>query len=128
MRSVARARVTLSVAVLLGAGSVCSAQMDRASLSGTITDSAGAVVPGTKVDAVQAATQARFTATTNDSGIYNFIGLPIGDYTVSAEKEGFSKTVRPNVILAANSAIRVDLSLTPGAITQQVEVTAAAPL
>jgi hypothetical protein len=63
--------------------------MNRASLSGTVTDSSGAVVPETLVVAVQTATQAKFTATANQSGVYNFIGLPIGDYTVSAEKQGF---------------------------------------
>jgi hypothetical protein len=114
--------------MLLGAGTVCFAQLDRASLSGTITDPTGAVVPGTKVEAVQTATKATFNAISNESGVYNFLGLPIGDYSVTAEKEGFSKTVRPNVVLTANSYVRVDLGLTPGAVTQQIEVAAAAPL
>lgn len=114
--------------LLLSAESVCLAQMDRASLSGTVTDSSGAVVPGTTVEAVQVDTQAKFTATTNERGIYNFIGLPIGNYTVSAEKQGFSQTVQSNVVLAGNSAVRADFTLTPGALTQKVEVTAAAPL
>ena len=115
-------------ALVLSLTSVASAQMNRASLSGTVTDSSGAVVPETSVVAVQTATQSKFTATANQSGVYNFIGLPIGEFTVSAERQGFSKTVRTNVVLTADSAIRVDLELTPGAIGQQVEVTAAAPL
>jgi hypothetical protein len=119
----------LTAAVLfLAAASICSGQMDRASLSGTVSDATGAVVPGAKVEAVQTATQAKFSALTNDSGVYNFIGLPIGDYTVSAEKEGFSQVVRSNVVLTGSSAIRVDLILSPGSMLQKVEVTAAAPL
>jgi hypothetical protein len=102
--------------------------MNQASLSGTVTDSSGAVVPATQVTALQNATQSKFTATANESGVYNFIGLPIGDYTVSAEKQGFNKTVRLNVVLTADSAIRADLELTLGAISQQVEVEATASL
>src|SRR5260370_9054638 len=112
-----------SVAMLvLGASTVCFAQLDRASLSGTVTDPTGGVVSGTKVEGSQTATKATFTATSNESGVYNFLGLPIGDYSVTAAKEGFSKTVRPNVVLTANSYVRVDLGLTPGAVTQQIEV------
>ncbi len=118
----------LFAALVLTLTSVVSAQMNRASLSGIVTDSSGAVVPGTSVLAVQTGTQSKFTATTNESGAYNFIGLPIGDYTITAEREGFSKTVRSNVVLTADSAVRVDLELTPGAIAQQIDVAAAAPL
>ena len=102
--------------------------MNRASLSGTVSDSSGAVVHETLVVAVQTSTQSKFSATANESGVYNFIGLPIGEYTVSAERQGFNTTVRPHVVLTADLAIRVDLELTPGAVGQQVEVTAAAPL
>jgi len=118
----------LAALLAFAAASLCFGQMDRASLSGTITDSSGGVVPGTNVEAVQTATQAKFTTTSNESGIYNFIGLPIGNYTVSAAKQGFNQTVRANVVLTASSAVRVDLSLTPGSINQMVEVAAAAPL
>ncbi len=107
---------------------MCLGQMDRASLSGTVTDSSGALVPGTKVQAVEKETRATFNAATNASGVFNFIGLPIGSYAVSAEKEGFSTSIAPNVVLTANSDVRVDITLSPGAITQQVQVEAASPL
>ncbi|MFN7995646.1 MAG: carboxypeptidase regulatory-like domain-containing protein [Bryobacteraceae bacterium] len=107
---------------------LCLAQMDRATLNGTVTDSSGAVVPGTKISAVQKETKATFKTVTNASGVFNFIGLPIGSYEVSAEKEGFSRSVAPNVVLTANSDIRVDVRLTPGAVTQQVQVEASSPL
>lgn len=123
-----RERLCASFAVLVLSVTACLAQMDRASLSGTVTDSSGALVPGTRVQAVQKETKATFNAVTNGSGVFNFIGLPIGPYEVSAEKEGFSRSVAPNVVLTANSDIRVDIALSPGAISQQVEVEASSPL
>src|SRR5579863_2725702 len=120
--------IAMYAALIVGSISMCFAQMDRASLSGNVTDSSGAVVPGAKVTVANPETKAVFTATSNGSGVYNFIGLPIGTYVVTAEKEGFSKTVQTNVVLTANSDVRVDVSLTPGAVNQQVEVNAVAPL
>ena len=111
-----------------GFGGVCFGQLDRASLSGTITDPSGAVVPGAQVTALQTSTQASSSTVTNDSGVYNFIGLPIGDYSVTAEITGFSKMVQTGVVLRTGASVRVDLTLAVGTTTEQVEVTATAPL
>ena len=103
-------------------------QLDRASLSGVVTDSSGGVVPDAKITAVQTATQAKFEAISNESGIYNAVGLPIGEYSVAVEKSGFKKTVRSGILLSANSSLRVDLTIAPGELTESVEVTAPSPL
>ncbi|MEO8659226.1 MAG: TonB-dependent receptor [Bryobacteraceae bacterium] len=118
----------LLTAASLGLNSVALAQLDRASLSGTVTDASGAIVPDTKIQAVQTATQATFHATTNESGAYNFVGLPIGDYSVTAEMQGFNQMVHSNVLLTGNSSVRVDFTLTPGTLTEKIMVTTAAPL
>jgi len=102
--------------------------MSRASLSGTVTDTSGAVVPQATVEALQTATQSKFTATTNESGVYNFIGLPLGDYTVTAQRASFSQAVRLNVVLTSNSAVRVDMSLSPGSVSEKIEVKAQSSL
>src|SRR5712691_8167365 len=128
MKLIERTFVVLPVTVLLLANPICFGQLDRASLSGTVTDQSGAFVPETKITALQVSTQVNFNAATNESGVYNFIGLPIGEYTVTAEKPGFSRTVRQSVILTASSYVRVDLLLSPGVITEQVEVKASTPL
>lgn len=120
--------IAMYAALIVGAMPMCFAQMDRASLSGNVTDSSGAVVPGAKITVANPETKSVFTTTSNGSGAYNYIGLPIGTYVVTTEKEGFSKTVQANVVLTANSDVRVDVSLTPGAVNQQVEVNAVAPL
>jgi hypothetical protein len=106
----------------------CFAQLDRASLSGTITDSSGAVVPGATVNALQTSTQATFNTITNGSGVYNFTGLPVGEYTISVSKEGFTQGVAQDVVLTSNAAVRTDMTLTPGSITEKVEVKAESTL
>ena len=63
---------------------------------------------------------------TNESGNYSFPDLPPGTYTVTAEQTGFKKISRANVDVLVNSTVRVDLSMTPGAVTETVDVTAEA--
>ena len=129
-----RVRLKLGSLILLltawiSLGGICLGQLDRASLNGTITDPSGAVVPGAKVTTLQASTQALLSTVTNDSGVYNFIGLPIGDYTVTVEITGFSEMISTGVdVLRTHGAnVRVDLVLSVGANTEQVEVTVFAP-
>ena len=114
MKLIERILAVLLAVALLFAQAICFGQLDRASLSGTVTDQSGTFVPETKITATQVSTQVNFNAATNESGVYNFIGLPIGEYTVTAEKPGFSRTVRQRVILTASSYVRVDLLLSPG--------------
>ena len=121
-----RVRTLLYVALL--SQLPCFAQLDRASLSGTVTDSSGAIIPGAGVTAVQNSTQANFTAVTNDSGLYNFTGLPVGNYTVSVTKQGFTQGIAQDVVLTADAAVRTDMTLTPGSITEKVEVKAQSTL
>src|SRR5579862_6744827 len=106
---------------VVAVGTMCFAQVNRATLSGTVTDSSGAVVPGAKVTAVQVTTQFTYSAITNGDGVYNFVGLPIGPYQISGEHEGFEKIVREGVILDPSHDVRVDLRLTVGAATQVVQ-------
>src|SRR5258708_1158591 len=115
-------------ALMLSLTPVASAQMSRASLSGTVTDTSGAVVPQATVEALQTATQSKFTATTNESGVYNFIGLPLGDYTVTAQRASFRQGVGVNVVLTSNAAVRVDMSLSPGSVSEKIEVKAQSSL
>ncbi len=107
---------------------MCFGQLDRASLSGTIKDASGGIIPGAEVVARQNSTQAAFTSSSNESGVYNFTGLPLGEYTVLVSKVGFTQGVRENVVLTSNSAVRVDMTLNPGSVTERVEVKAESTL
>ncbi len=121
-------RFALLVLAILGFNSTCSAQFNRAGLSGTVTDVSGAVVAGATVVAIEDSTNTEFSTVTNASGIYNFVGLPVGMFRITCEHEGFQKLVRTNVVLQSTSEVRVDLQMTVGSLQNQIVVTAGTPL
>ena len=69
------------------------AQVQNASLTGLITDQSGAVIVGAHASLKNVATNVTFTQVTDSSGYYLFPALPIGDYTITIEMEGFKKAV-----------------------------------
>jgi hypothetical protein len=100
------------------------AQGDRGNITGTVTDSTGAIVPGAKVTVTHTATNIQNTMTTTDAGLFNLVALQVGQYSVRVEKEGFKPNVRSGLSLAASATIRVDVSLEVGTAQQTVEVVA----
>lgn len=104
------------------------AQTITASITGTVTDASGAVVPNAKVTATNVATNLTYTATTNESGLYNLRFLPVGQYTVSTETQGFKRTILGPFGLEVNQTARVDVQLEVGETTQSIEVTGFAPV
>jgi len=103
-------------------------QAVSATLLGTVTDATGATVANAKVLAVSSATGASHQAATNDSGNYSFPDLQPGGYAITVEAKGFKKVTHENIDLASNSSTRIDLSLTPGNVSETVIVTEAPPL
>src|SRR5437016_3117597 len=103
------------------------AQAVNATLVGNITDSSGAMIGGATVSIQETSTGIGRVTTTNSSGNYTFPNLPPGTYSVTAEMPGFKNQIRPNVGLAVNSTVRVDIALQPGAVNETLEVTAASP-
>ena len=95
---------------------------------GTMKDPTGAVIVGAEVTAENLETGFRRSATTNDSGNYTILQLPVGSYRVSAKFTGFKTAVVENIVLQVNQKARVDLILELGDVTESVEVTAAPPL
>ncbi|HEU0119898.1 MAG TPA: carboxypeptidase regulatory-like domain-containing protein [Bryobacteraceae bacterium] len=106
-----------------------SAQVLKGQILGTISDQTGAVIPAVKVTITETRTNFQRTGESNDAGNFFFVNLDPGDYTVEAEKQGFSKTLRSGVELLPNTTARVNFELVPGAVTQVVDVSgSAAPL
>ena len=101
------------------------AQVDHASLSGTVTDASGALVQGAKVETVSVETGFRRQTFTGSGGTYQIPGLPIGSYTVTVTKEGFKPVEFKGVELAVGQPRTIDARLTVGATTETVEVTEA---
>jgi hypothetical protein len=104
------------------------AQQDRGTFVGTVTDASGAYVPGVKVIAVQTTTNATSETVTNEAGSYRFPNLPIGEYRVEVEAQGFKKSVRDGIRLSVTNVLRVDFVLEIGATSESITVTGEVPL
>jgi hypothetical protein len=120
---VLRSRVLpfLAVAILAIAALPLQAQFN-ASLTGTVQDSTGAVIPGAAVTLTNTATQQVRTLTTNASGVYTFSELAPGSYTVSATAANFSTGTVDNVAVVAETPRNVDVTLQPGKASETVTV------
>ncbi len=116
------------VAFMLAGTSRLYAQVDTGSISGTVEDQSGGVIPGAKVTLTNEGTNATLTVTTGSDGSYTISPVRIGSYTVSAGFEGFQTTTQKNVTVNLRANVVVDFKLSPGQVTQTVEVTAAPPL
>jgi hypothetical protein len=90
---------------------------------GTVADSTGAVVPNVKVTVTNTATNLPFVTRTSSSGDYLAPSLIPGSYSVTAEIQGFQKSVTNGLTLTVDENLRVNVTLKPGAITQTVSVT-----
>lgn len=101
---------------------------DRATITGSVVDQSGAVVPGAKIKVVHLATNVERTSEASAQGDYTIPQLPVGAYRVEISATGFKTLVRDNVVLTAGSTVRVDGNLTVGQVTDAVSVSAEAAL
>jgi hypothetical protein len=104
------------------------AQVDTGSITGTVTDPSGAIIPGATVTLVNQGTGLKLTTVTNASGNYTFTPIRIGTYTVQASFKGFQQAVHKDVVVQVTQQVTVNFTLQPGAVTQVINVTAAPPL
>lgn len=104
------------------------AQTELATLTGTVTDASGAVIPGAEITVTNEATNLSTVALTNEDGRYFVRSIKPGTYTVSASLPGFKKFVNSGVTLQVNQTARLDITLTVGEVSQSVTVSAEASL
>ena len=97
-------------------------------ISGQVLDPSRAAVPNATVTATNSATGAVRTAKTDTQGYFTLPDLPIGTYTVSAERQGFQRQTQTGVVLNVATTVRLDITLSLGAVSQQVVVTSQAPV
>src|SRR5262245_31729747 len=95
-------------------------------LSGTVQDASGALIPGVEVTAVNDGTGVGTMAISNDSGIYTFAAMPPGTYTVRASLPGFQTRSFTGVALSANQTNRLNFVLEIAGTATAVEVQVAA--
>ena len=122
-------RLVLFVALVLGLliPAPIWAQVVGATLSGTVTDPSGAVIPGAQVQVVNTATNVTNTTTTDKSGLYTVPNLTPSTYQVTLTAPGFVTYVRSGITLSVGQEQQLNVKLTVGAVSQKVEVTGAAP-
>src|SRR6266581_9165820 len=98
-------------------------QSSNATVSGTVTDSTGAVLPGVTVTSTNNGTGVVTTVVSNEAGVYNFASLLPGIYKVSAELPGFQTQTYTDVQLGNAAQVRLNFSLHVASQAQSVEVT-----
>src|SRR3989442_9827976 len=104
------------------------AQVTGATLSGTVTDTSGAVIPGVMVSVKNRGTGVVRNVTTDEAGFYSTPNLLAGSYDVTASAAGFSTVTQSNITLTVGAQQQLNISMKVGKTVQVVEVTAAAPL
>ncbi|MEZ5354687.1 MAG: TonB-dependent receptor [Bryobacteraceae bacterium] len=98
------------------------AQSDRGVITGTVTDAAGAVIPGAEVKATNVASGTPYATTTTDSGIFTIPSVQPGNYRLAVTQQGFKQFQVSNVVLIAGGTVRVDARLEIGQVTESIEV------
>ena len=124
-----RVSTTLFAAVFIGL-SCCTGMFAQSvsQISGTVKDASGLGVPAAQVTVTQTDTGVTRAATTGANGNYSLPSLPVGPYRMEVKKEGFSTYVQSGIVLQVDTAPTIDPVLQVGAVSQAVEVQAAAAM
>src|SRR5579885_1386375 len=104
------------------------AQVTTGTISGTVKDASGAVLPGAKVTILNEDTGISRTVQTDSAGRYSAPSLSLGSYRVTVTQDGFETQMRRGITLTVGREAVADVQLAVGAVTQTVEVTGEAPL
>lgn len=104
------------------------AQSTTGSVVGTITDTTGSVIPNATVSLTSNSTGDKRTAMTTDSGDYQFLAIPPGEYTLSVEAQGFRRYTHNPVEVQVALATRENVDMSVGTATEEVTVTSQAPI
>ena len=105
-------RILFAAFVLLGIG--VSAFAQTSSISGTVSDTTNALIPGVTVTATNTGTSVTSTSLTNDSGAYNFVTLPPGPYKLTATLGGFQTATVTNITLGTAETQRFNITMKLG--------------
>ena len=122
-------RSLLITFAVLGFASELHAQaVSAATITGRITDEAGAAFSGARVKVVGVDTGTSHEVTTNANGLYTVPNLPIGTYTLEVTAPGFQTYEQRGIVLRVNDHVEINVALKVGQLVQKVEVTANASM
>jgi len=114
--------IVVALAILLAWAPGVLAQ--TATITGRVTDSTEAVVPGATVRIINVATGSERVVQNNEVGYYTVPNLPPGKYRIEVEAQGFKKINRSGITLKVDQQAEINFTLEVGAVTEQIEVTA----
>lgn len=121
-------RLFVLLSIMVFVVSMSFAQSDRGTITGTISDPTSAVIPGANVAAINSETGVRYETISTETGNYTLGQLPAGVYQLSVELPGFKKYSRQGITVLVAQTLRIDVRLDVGAATDEVTVSADAPL
>ena len=117
--------VAAAAAILLIVPDAARGQAADGHLVGTVLDQTGGSIPGSAVTVENVNTGVQWKQRTDERGAYRFNNLPVGEYTLSAESEGFAPSMLSGIAVSLNRATTANISLELGEVQTAVEVTAA---
>lgn len=127
--SLSRFHMLLAIIVLLvGVPTLSSQAVSIASVSGRVTDTSGAVLPGAQITMTAVDTNVTRAAVADANGNYDFPSLPIGPYTMRIAAPGFQTYVQTGIRLQVNDAPEINVAMKVGQVTQNVQVEADATM
>ena len=118
--------VALLCAIVCISSPAFAQRADRATISGVVTDNQAAAVPGATVTIKNEDTGVENVLVTNSAGVYTSPPLVLGRYSVTVDLSGFKKAISSGILLQGGGAIRHDVALQIGGLTETVEVTVGA--
>ena len=118
----------IAICCLLVVAGAAFAQSDRGTITGSVTDQAGAVIPNAAIEVTNINTGAVYQVQSSSTGNYTFSQLPAGKYQMSSSVPGFKQFLRTGITVLVAQTLRIDISLEVGAISETVTVSEDAPL
>jgi len=119
-------KILLSCALMLVSASLALGQNGQ--ITGRVTDSTGAIMPGVTVTVTNVATGVANRTASNAEGYYNVLSLPPGQYSAEVQMQGFKPMVRDGIILTVDQVQRIDFTMVVGDVNERIEVKATAGL
>jgi hypothetical protein len=123
-----RALAAVLLTTLLAAPGYAQSQAANGTIEGTVADPSGGVLPGVTVTITNTDTGLERSLVTNVEGQYRGLLLPLGNYRVAAELQGFKKAEQTGIVLRAGDTATINFELSVGTVSETVTITAEAPI
>src|SRR3954453_16469514 len=116
-----------AVALVLLACASAFAQQTTGSITGRVLDQQGAAIPGATVTAKSGSTGFTRSEVSDVSGVYRLNALPVGNYDVTAELQGFSTIAQKDIVVNVGQTVTLDFAMKVAALAETVNVTGSTP-